>query len=281
MASPKSDIHGSGVFMASVSIPSLRSRRSGRWFYLFMAILLAALIFAGFARTYPASIAATPPLPPWLHAHAAVVAAWVLLVVAQPALIAGGAPRVHRALGWVGAILAVAMVIMGFVAVIVALRENYIPSFLPRRIFVVGNLLSVVCFGGLVATAVASRRRPEWHKRLMIMATILIISQALGRLLPMSSFGDAAPAVLFGVVTLLALIGPAFDLMVRGRVHPAYFLGLGVLLAFEISTPAIAFSPLAPWIIHELERDAFWRNRDSQIGGDLIHLSCWDGGQHG
>jgi hypothetical protein len=117
---------------------------------------------------------------------------------------------------------------------------------------VIGNLLSIIGFGGLVAAAVANRRRPEWHKRLMITATILIISQALGRLLPMSSFGDAAPAVLFGVVTLLALVGPAVDLIVRGRVHPAYFLGLGVLLAFEILTPAIAFSPLTPPIIHFL-----------------------------
>jgi len=238
--------------MASVSVPVHRLKDLGRWFYLGMATLLAVLIFAGFAQTYPESIAASPPLPPLLHLHAAVFASWVLLIVAQPALAAGGSMRIHRALGWVGATLAGAMVVMGFVAVTVALRDHYAPSFLPRRIFVVGNLLSVIGFGGLVATAVANRGRPEWHKRLMITATILIISQALGRLLPMSSFGDAAPGVLFGFVTLLALVGPAVDLIVRGRIHPAYLLGLGVLLAFEILTPAIAFSPLAPRIIHAL-----------------------------
>jgi hypothetical protein len=235
-----------------VSVPAPRLKGLGRWFYLGMAVLLAVVIFAGFAQTYPQSIASTPPLPPLLHLHAAVFASWVLLIVAQPALVAGGSMRIHRALGWAGAILAAAMVIMGFVAVIVALREHYVPSFLPRRIFVIGNLLSVIGFGGLVATAVANRSRPEWHKRLMITATILIVSQALGRLLPMSSFGDAAPGVLFGVVTLLALIGPAIDLIVRGRIHPAYFLGLGVLLAFEVLTPAIAFSPFAAPIIHGL-----------------------------
>ena len=64
----------------------------------------------------------------------------------------------------------------------------------------------MIGFGSLVAMGVANRRRPEWHKRLMISATMLITSQALGRLLPISSFGDAAPGVLFGVVTLLALV---------------------------------------------------------------------------
>lgn len=241
-----------GAFMASLSLPALRAKGLGRWFYLGMALFLAVIIFAGFAQTYPVSLASSPPLPPLLHLHAAVFASWVLLMVAQPALAAGGSMRVHRTLGWAGAILACAMVVMGFAAVIVALRENYVPAFLPRRIFVIGNLLSVIGFGGLVATAVVNRRRPEWHKRLMITATIVIISQALGRLLPMGSFGDAAPGVLFGVVTLLALVGPAVDLIVRGRVHPAYFLGLSVLLAFEVLTPLIAFSPLAPPIIHFL-----------------------------
>ena len=224
----------------------------GRWFYLGMAVLLAIVIFAGFAQTYPESIISTPPLPPLLHLHAALYASWVLLLVAQPALVAGGSMRIHRALGWVGAILAGGMVVMGFAAVIIALRENYVPPFLPRRIFVVGNLLSVIGFGSLVALGVANRSRPDWHKRLMITATILILSQGLGRLLPMSNFGDAAPAVLFGVVTLFALVGPFIDLIVRGRIHPAYFVGLGVLLAFEVLTPAIAFSPLAPPLIHVL-----------------------------
>ncbi len=84
---------------------------------------------------------------------------------------------------------------------------------------------------------------------------MLILSQGLGRFLPTSSFGDAAPGVLFGVVTLFALVGPAIDLIVRGRIHPAYLPGLGVLIAFEVLTPAIAFSPFSPFapgIIHVL-----------------------------
>ena len=238
--------------MVSASLSTPRLQGLARWFYLGMAILLAVVIFAGFAQTYPQAISTPPPLPPLLHLHGALFASWVLLMVAQPALVAGRNLRLHRTLGWAGAILAAAMVIMGVVAVVVALRENYVPSFLPRRIFVIGNLLSVAGFGALVATAVARRRQADWHKRLMLTATILILSQGLGRLLPMGSFGDAAPAVLFGVVTLFALVGPAFDLVTRGRVHPAYGLGLAVLLAFEILTPAIAFSPLAKPIIHAL-----------------------------
>ena len=236
--------------MTSVSVPTPRFKALGRWFYLGMAVVMAVVIVAGFAQTYPASIRSQPPLPAILHLHAAVFASWVLLIVVQPALARLGSMRLHRTLGYAGAALAGAMVIMGYVAVSAALREHYVPSFLPRRIFVVGNLLTVSSFGGLVAAAVANRGRPEWHKRLMIGATIMVLPQALGRLLPMSSFGDAAPAVLFGVVMLFGLAGPVVDLIARGRVHPAYYWSVGTLAVAEILTPAIAFSPLALPIIH-------------------------------
>jgi hypothetical protein len=238
--------------MASTHNPMPWRKRLAQRFYLGMSVFLAVVIIAGFAQTYPTAISTDPPLPLWIHLHGVVFASWVLLMVAQPTLVASGAIHTHRTLGWVGAVLASLMVVMGFVAVIVALQEHYIPAFLPRRIFVIGNLLSVMGFGSLVAMGVANRGRPEWHKRLMIGATMLITSQALGRLLPLSLFGDAAPAVLFGVLALLALVGPVVDLIVRGRIHPAYFVGLGVLLAFEILTPVIAFSPLALPVIHVL-----------------------------
>ena len=238
--------------MANATIGKQQLVGAARYFYLAAAIGLAAIVFVGFAQTYPASLASDPPLPWPIQLHAAVFAAWVLLFVAQPALVVGGSIRLHRRLGWIGAGLACAMVVMGFVAVITALRENYAPAFLPRGIFVIGNLLSILGFGALVAAAIARRRQPQWHKRLMICAMTLILSQAMGRILPMSSFGDAAPAIMFGVVIAIALIGPLVDLVSLGRVHRAYFWGVGTLLLFVVLTPALAFSPIAHPIVHAL-----------------------------
>lgn len=222
------------------------------WFYLAMALVLAVVIFAGFAQTYPASLASSPPLPLLLHLHGAVFACWVLLFVVQPSLVGRGSMRLHRTLGWIGAGLAAAMVVMGLWAVRVALVEHIGLSFLPKPIFVMGNLITVLVFAGLVAAGVARRRSAEWHKRLMLCATIAITSQALGRLLPMDSFGAAAPLILFGVVDLLALVGPAVDLAVRRRIHPAYYWGVGAILLMEAIIPPLAFSPLAPVVMRIL-----------------------------
>jgi len=234
-----------------VSRPA-RAAAIGHGFYLAMALLMAGVIFAGFAQTYPASLAGSPPLPWLLHLHGAIFATWVLLFVAQPALAVRGSRRAHRLLGWVGAALAAAMVVMGILAVRVALIAHVGLTFLPRRIFVMGNLITVLVFAGLVAAAILRRRQPDWHRRLMLCATIALMTQALGRLLPLDGFGAAAPLALFGVLDLFALAGPAFDLVTRGRVHPAYLWGVGAILLMEALIPAIAFSPAAPTVIRLL-----------------------------
>jgi hypothetical protein len=229
-----------------------REARSGDRFFLGMAAVLAVVIFTGFGQTYPASLTSQPPLPTGLHLHGAAFAGWVLLFVAQPALALRGSMRLHRILGWIGAGLAVAMVIMGVWAVRIALVDRIGVSFLPKRVFVMGNLITVLVFAGLVVAGIVRRRAPDWHRRLMLCATICLLSQALGRLLPLGAFGDAAPLVLFGVVDLFALAGPVADLVVRRRVHPAYYWGVGAILAMEAAVPLLAFSPLAPVVIRLL-----------------------------
>ena len=66
-----------------------------------------------------------------------------------------------------------------------------------------------------------------------------------GRLLPMDSFGKAAPLVMFGVIALFAFAGPVVDLFVRRRIHPAYYWGVGAILLSMILTGPLAFSPPA------------------------------------
>jgi hypothetical protein len=77
----------------------------------------------------------------------------------------------------------------------------------------------------------------------MLSATVSILGPGLGRLLPMPSFGPAAPLVLFGVIALFAFAGPVADLVVRRRVHPAYFWGVGAILLSNAVIAPLAFSP--------------------------------------
>jgi len=218
-------------------------RDVGRSFYLGLSLAMAAVFVGGFSRTVPGDFLDTPALPLLLHVHGAVFTVWVLLFVAQPALIARGSIRLHRRIGWAGAGLAAAMVVMGIAATLFAIHHHAVPPFFPPTVFLVMNVIGILAFGGLVAAGVKLRRRPEWHKRLMLCATISILGPGLGRLLPMPSFGAAAPLVMFGAILSFAIAGMIADLIVRHRIHPAYIWGTGVILLTDLAIGPLAFAP--------------------------------------
>lgn len=239
-----------------MNAPSLSRSRPGtvgRPFYLTMSLAMAAVIVGGFSHTVPGDFAEKPGLPLLLHVHGAVFTLWVMLFVAQPAFIARGSVMLHRRIGMVGAYLAAAMLVMGLAATLYAVRYHMIPGFFPPRIFLVMNLIGIITFAALVASGIALRRRAEWHKRLMLCATISILGPALGRLLPMGAFGAAAPLVMFGVIALFAVAGPIADVVVRRKIHPAYHWGGGAIMLSMVIIPPLAFSPPAGALLHVLQ----------------------------
>ena len=238
--------------MTTIEARSRPSQGVGRRFYLVMSLVMAATIVAGFSQTVPDDFTAHPGLPLLLHVHGAVFTLWVMLIVAQPALIAQGSIQRHRQLGMVGAGLASAMVIMGLAATLFAIRYHRVPSFFPVGVFLVMNSVGILTFAGLVTAAVLLRRKADWHKRLMICATVSILGPGLGRFLPMDSFGAFAPLVMFGVIILYALAGPAHDLITIRRVHPAYLWGAAAILIGDLAIAPLAFAPPTTAFIHWL-----------------------------
>ena len=229
--------------MTTIGIQGRPIRRAGRRFYVIMSLVLAATIVAGFSQTVPDDFTHTPGLPLLLHIHGAIFTLWVLLIVGQPAMIAQGNVKLHRQVGTIGAGLAIAMVVMGLAATLFAIRYHRVPSFFPPGVFLVMNGLGILVFGGLVTAAVALRRQADWHKRLMLCATVSILGPGLGRFLPMDSFGAFAPLVMFGVILLYALAGPVYDLIMLRRVHPAYLWGVAAILISDILIGPLAFAP--------------------------------------
>ena len=229
--------------MTTLSIGERSYRSVGRRFYLIMSLVMAATIIGGFSTTVPGDFAAKPGLPMLLHVHGAVFTLWVLLFVAQPAFVARGSLKLHRQVGFAGAALAGAMVVMGLAATWFAIRYHFVPSFFPPGVFLVMNTVGILVFGGLVAAGVVLRRSSEWHKRLMLCATVSILGPGVGRLLPMDSFGAFAPLVMFAVLAAFAFAGPIVDLVVARRIHPAYYWGVGAILISEVLIGPLAFAP--------------------------------------
>jgi hypothetical protein len=75
-------------------------RRRERLFYTGMAAAFLLVVFAGFARTYYLRpYFGAPLLTPLLRLHGLVFSAWIVLLLAQTALVAAKRTPLHRRLG--------------------------------------------------------------------------------------------------------------------------------------------------------------------------------------
>ena len=93
----------------------------------------------------------------------------------------------------------------------------------------------------LAIAAIAARRRPDWHKRLLILATIQVLWPAFFRLrhlLPMVP----QPEIWFALVLayLPVVVAALRDRWLYGRIHPVW-LFVGPALIVEQSAEFILF----------------------------------------
>jgi len=164
--------------------PALAARLRDRRFYLFIAILTAALVFAGFARTfYLNGVFARLHLPSLFIVHGVVFSSWLVVLVAQTALVSARQIRIHQKLGYASIAIVVAMLVLGWIMSVQAAQRGFTPPGGPPPVaFLAFQLFGLFAFIGLIAAAYLLRNRPETHKRLMIGATILILTPAVARI---------------------------------------------------------------------------------------------------
>ena len=88
-----------------------------------------------------------------------------------------------RVLGFTTALsLATAMLFTGLAVSILGLHERLAAGYgEPARAFSIVPVTAILTFAGFVVAAVANRRRPQWHKRLMLLATIALLQAAIAR----------------------------------------------------------------------------------------------------
>ena len=203
---------------------------SDRRYFLAAATAITVLVFAGFAKTYYLrGVAGLPPLPMRLHVHGAVMTGWVLVVLVQVWLVRVRRIAWHRALGWVGSAIAGLVVVIGSMTTLAAAaREVHRHSSeAAGQLTVLGlELTQMELFAILAAAAIARRREPGDHKRLMLLATLCLLPSPISRL-PIS-FGQNVAILLWFDFFAVALV--AADCWRIRRLHPAYGWGLALLL---------------------------------------------------
>lgn len=219
--------------------PAGEGGRNDRLFYSGMAIALGLTVLVGFAPTYylgffgggPSATITGEPFTALVHLHGALFSAWVVLFVAQTALIASHRVAVHRRLGVAGAAIATAMIVAGTVLAVDTAARGSAPAGMDPLAFLAIPVFDMIVFAILIAAALAHRRDRETHKRLMLLAYIGIIVPAIARLpgvLPL-----LGPPGAFALSLLFVAVAAAYDFLARGRVHRAYLWG-GALLIVSV-----------------------------------------------
>jgi hypothetical protein len=238
-------------------------------FYVWMAAAMAATAFLGFAPTFWAPLAqGVPERIAVLAIHGTLFFGWTLFLIYQAQLVVSGRTARHRDTGMIGVSLATAMVIFGVLAALNAAKRAIALGFGDAgEAFMVVPLASLFSFAVLVTAAIVNVRRPEWHKRLMLSATAVILDAAIarpfiaylvmgGRLPPfrgtvgLAGF-NAPPPPVIGVLPpaligmLFIVAGMVFDWRTLGKVHPAYWWAGSLALSLQLLK--IPFSETAVW----------------------------------
>jgi hypothetical protein len=218
-------------------------------FYARMAVACLMVGLLGFAPTYWVPLAeGASRLTPLTHVHAALFFGWLLFSTSQAWLVASGRTPRHRDMGLIGISLATAMLFVGMALAIqrVLTLEAAGQGEAARR-FAVIPVTGISFFALMVGLAIANVRRPQVHKRLMMVATISILQAAVGRAFLIlagvrTTRGDLPPlppsvavSVLPGLIAdLLIVVAMVHDYRTTGRVHKVYWIGGAAVVAMQL-----------------------------------------------
>lgn len=236
-------------------------------FYVRMAVTCVAVAVVGFAPTYwVPMLRRTLDVPPFAHLHAVVFYGWTLLFLKQTLLAASGRVARHREVGVAGVALGTAMLFVGLAMSVGSLRRFEAGGLSEAgRVFSIVSFTAIALFSALFVAAVVNVRRPEVHKRLMLVATVSLLQAAIARwfvyfLAPDVPAGALAPPPPIGVTILPAVLANLLivwamlhDRRTIGHVHRTYWVAGAAVLATQVLrvplSSTAAWSHAAGWLL--------------------------------
>ncbi len=217
-----------------------------RIFFGAFGLFAIAIAATAFVPEYLRFVAGLFPIASVLQIHSALMGAWLATFVVQAWLASSGRVALHRKIGPYG----VALGVVAWVSMIYVPLRRLVVHPLPVLLTDYDGLLQDVyvdiAFIVLLLWAAYERRRPAWHKRLMVIAVFVTLLAPIERLewLPELGVGFIWASVLwlnlFLVVPLVA-----YDIVLAKRPHPATLQGLALLVSAQ-ATMWLAWGT-TPW----------------------------------
>ena len=230
---------------ASAAAAPVRLRRPPKSsFYVGVTLLMIALALAGFWPQYYGRLLTGSALEshvshPLIYLHSTLFIGWLLILLTQTVFVRQRRTDLHL---WLGPFLAAYGIIIAFVGtyaglVLAARRVELGRSVDNAASFSFSAISDMVMFAGFLAAALLWRKRPETHKRLMILATWSLAMVGYGRFLGrlVERPDNLLVAALFFVAPLILIV--AWDAVRLRRIHPVWLVGLVLYFLRAVRAP--------------------------------------------
>lgn len=208
-------------------------------FFARSALLMLALVLASFSFTYFWPIAtAGKRFSLVMHLHSAAYFGWMALYAWQTRLVATGRVARHREWGLAGIALSAVMVPLGIVIAIAGAKRRISAGRAHPFDTTLFNVVDLGTFAILMTASIAAvTRHPAWHRRFTFVAALCLVSPALSRWLRIIPEAPPWTDLLPNLADLFLVALAIHDRRTLGRVHPATWWCIGLLLPIHIVTP--------------------------------------------
>lgn len=235
-------------------------QRWDRAFFMAFAAMAWISVIMGFGPGVKGQLTGQSPFPHLIvHVHAVVFSGWLALFTLQAWLIRSRRLDIHRKLGVSAAVMVPIMVVLGVATTLVSRRVHFEAGQNEMLAFMIVPLTDMVLFPSFAVPALLLRQDAGMHKRLMFLATASLLPAAFGRWIGpwiLVHFGDGFFGFLFQVYfgsNVMILGAILHDRLMRGYIHPVYFVAIPWMLSVQLTTSAIyhwsGWLPLAERII--------------------------------
>ncbi|MDB5023812.1 MAG: hypothetical protein JWP78_1567 [Mucilaginibacter sp.] len=233
-----------------------------RYFFVAMASLFPVMVVIGFTPDYQAITSGGLEVYWFLHVHGAIMASWLLVFLAQAVLAAKSNLKFHRKLGLISVVLGVLVLLSIGIATVHAKIANSPPlgdadawGILSQQLY--GFLL----FGLLFTWGILARKNAAAHKRLLFLATLILMQAAVDRIrfLPGLNMALYIRFIYFDSLLIPLFI---YDLLTVRHIHKITMISIVciVFLQFTVTmawgSPAwnkLAYSLFAPFMDQRVE----------------------------
>jgi hypothetical protein len=245
-----------------------RTALRSRYFFVGMAILFPIIAVIGFAPSYQAMSAGTMS-PHWVvHIHGALMTSWLLLFLTQSILAAKGNFKFHRKLG----LTAVVLGVLVWLAMASVSAHALIANHPPKEDFFFDLLLmefyAMATFGLFFTWGILARKKDSAaHKRLLMLATLVILQAAIDRIHWLPMLGIGYPHVFFIYLDTLLIPLLIYDYITLKRIHKITWIGSAFIIAVQLTVSALYGSPA--W--HQ-----FWFNLTVPLMEKVIEVKLSD-----